>query len=50
MMEHMFYHAQLLNYKKLLFQVFISGGEHQFDSVQLVNFACTRVVIDGNNI
>ena len=34
----------------LFFQVFICCGEHQFDSVQLIYFTGTWIVVDGNDI
>ena len=33
-----------------LIQIFYGGGKHQFDSVQLVDLAGTRIVIDGHDI
>lgn len=33
-----------------MFQVFYSSGKHQFDTVQLINLACTRVIINGYNV
>ena len=34
----------------LFFQVFICCGEHQFDSIQLIYFTGTWIVVDGNDI
>lgn len=34
----------------LLLQVFLCGGEHQLDPVQLINFTGSGIVINGNNI
>ncbi len=31
-------------------QIFISGAQHQLDSVQLIYLAGSRIVIDGYNI
>ena len=33
-----------------LFQIFLSGGQHQLDPVQLVDFACSGIVVDGHDI
>ena len=33
-----------------LFQILLGRREHQLDSVQLVNLACTRIVINGYDI
>ena len=33
-----------------LLQVFLCGGEHQLDPVQLINFTGSGIVINGNNI
>ena len=32
------------------FQIFLSSGKHQFDSVQLVNFAGAWIIVDGYNV
>lgn len=34
----------------VLFKVFLRGREHQFDTVQLVYFAGTGVIVDGNDV
>ena len=34
----------------ILMQIFLCSGEHQLDSVQLVYFTCTRIIINGNDV
>ena len=33
-----------------LFQILLGGGEHELDSVELVDFAGTGIVVDGHNV
>lgn len=34
----------------LFVQIFLRGGEHQLDAVELIDFACAGIVVDGYNI
>ena len=34
----------------LFFQIFIGGGEHQLDTVELIYLTCSRVVVDCYDI
>ena len=33
-----------------LFQILLGGGEHELDSVELVDFAGTGIVVDGHDV
>ena len=40
----------LLLYVRSFFEVFLRCREHQFDTVQLVYFTGTGVIVDGNDV
>lgn len=31
-------------------QIFIGGRQHQLDPVELIDFTCARIIVDGDNV
>ena len=46
----MFFNYIILRVFFFFFQIFLRCGKHQFDSVDLVNFAGSRIVVNGHDV
>lgn len=42
--------SPLVHWSNAILEIFVCCCKHEFDSIDLVNFACARIVVDSDNV